>query len=384
MRKCIYCKKNKEDHEFSLEHVIPQFLGGAQAPDELKTHDVCKICNNNLGLFVDASFEKDFLVFNQLNESAYSLFDPDNPTSLPLRNMGISDLIPPGMENDEVCESWLGPLGEQVFWVRPTDEKLYWYTGGNPRTAKSVKTKAYFLCAERSAKNILLTWISFRDAFIGRKIKKIMCTQIEGANPETIGFSAPDELDSIRIEYFHKMCESGQRRHNKLAMNVQSDYRFIAKLAIGIAYTLLGESFLSSDYYEELYKALWFKEGDPEPEMQGQSNYGNNDDIFKRMCGVKNGVTITILPVHPYIAINININQKMNWTVNCAKVDKINIDKIQKISNGLCIILFRPIKKVVTLTLPELIAYRTGTFKHPELDAVDKLADVHKDYFKNL
>ena len=43
---------------FSLEHVIPQFLGGAYAPDQMKTKDVCRKCNSDLGLFVDAAFEK--------------------------------------------------------------------------------------------------------------------------------------------------------------------------------------------------------------------------------------------------------------------------------------------------------------------------------------
>ena len=58
MRECIYCRKLKEEDMFSLEHVIPQFLGGAYAPDQMKTKDVCRKCNSDLGLFVDAAFEK--------------------------------------------------------------------------------------------------------------------------------------------------------------------------------------------------------------------------------------------------------------------------------------------------------------------------------------
>ncbi|MGZ5027986.1 MAG: HNH endonuclease [Methylobacter sp.] len=55
---CIYCRLDKSESDFSLEHIIPQSLGGAAAPDYFKTRKVCSTCNNNLGLFVDASFEK--------------------------------------------------------------------------------------------------------------------------------------------------------------------------------------------------------------------------------------------------------------------------------------------------------------------------------------
>ncbi len=191
MKTCIYCKTEKNENEFTLEHVISQFLGGAQAPDDLKTRNVCGTCNSNLGLFVDASFEKDFLVFNELNEAAYLFFDPHAPTSLPLRNMGVSDLSPPKMKEGEICECWIGPLGEQIYWIRPSDERMYWYSGGNPRTVKSVKTRAYFIWSERSQKKPIITWLSFKDAFNGRKVRKVSCTSVKGANLAEIGFSEP-------------------------------------------------------------------------------------------------------------------------------------------------------------------------------------------------
>ena len=113
-------------------------------PDTLKTRDVCKTCNSNLGLFVDAAFEKSWLVNNHLIELAYDFFDPNVPVGLPLRCMGNTNICFPGMSEDEICESWLGALGEQVFWIRPKDDQLYWYSGGNPRTVKKARTRAYF------------------------------------------------------------------------------------------------------------------------------------------------------------------------------------------------------------------------------------------------
>ena len=247
MKTCIYCGKEKEDEEFSFEHVIPQSLGGAYAPDKFKSHDVCESCNGTLGLFVDAAFEKDWFIQNWLRMSAMAFFNPEEPSALPLICMGTSSLFPLGMNDDEVCESWIGPLGEQVYWIRKRDEKLYWYVGGNPRTSRDSESRAYFLFSERSVKNPIISWLAFREAFRERKkVKKIMCTEVRGEDPKDIGFSLPDELDIERINFFKSLSaiNNGDMK-NQLSFNVNFDRRFMAKLGIGIGYCLFGKKVLN-------------------------------------------------------------------------------------------------------------------------------------------
>lgn len=384
MKACIYCKTDKEESEFTLEHVISQFLGGAQAPDYLKTRNVCGTCNSNLGLFVDASFEKDFLVFNELNEAAYSFFNPDKPTSLPLRNMGVSDLTPPEIKEDEICECWIGPLGEQIYWIRPSDERMYWYSGGNPRTVKKVKTRAYFIWSERSIKNPIITWRSFEDAFKGRKVRKVSCTMVEGANLAHIGFSEADDLDLSRIAYFNNECSNGQERKNRLSMYLRYDIRFMAKLAIGLGHVLFGEKFDSSEYTNELHKALWFKEGDEEPSIAGQNNLGQGDSFLRSECGISNGVTITIIPSSKYVTLNLNISKKMNWTIGIAEIDDVKELIQEDLEHGLCVVLFKSLDKGLSLTLPELIAHNSGNIINPELAEIEKISGSSEGYFENL
>lgn len=384
MNICIYCRTEKNEEQFTLEHVIPQFLGGAQAPDNLKTRNVCGPCNNNLGLFVDASFEKDFLVFNELNEAAYSFFDPNHPTALPLRNMGVSDLNPPDMKEEEVCECWIGPLGEQIYWIRPSDERMYWYCGGNPRTVKKLKTKAYFIWSERSQKKPIITWLSFEDAFNGRKVKKVSCTQVNGANLSDIGFSEPDELDLRRIDYFNNECSNGRKRKNRLTMYLRYDVRFMAKLSIGLGHSLFGDKFDNSEYTNELHKALWYKEGDPEPHIAGRSNFGKDNDFLKYQCGLSNGVTLTILPTSEHVILNLNISRKMNWTIGITPTEAVKECIDDSLANGICVVLFKAINKGVTLSLPDLIAHNFNNLPHPELVAVESRANRSTGYFENL
>lgn len=384
MRKCIYCRETKEDNEFSLEHIIPQFLGGAQAPDNLKTKDVCKVCNSNLGLFVDASFQKDFLVYNQLNAAAEAFFDPKTPVGLPLKCLGNSDLKPPKMKDNEICECWLGPLGEQIYWIRPKDERMYWYSGGNPRTVKKIKSRAYFMFSTRTPKNPMLTWFTCRDAFEGRKVEKIMCTKIEGADPTSIGFKVPDKLDTDRIEYFIEKCSNNQTRNNEIRMYIRYDLRFLAKLSIGLAYVLFGEKILNTKYMDELYKTIWFREGNSEPKMQGNGAFSDDDSLLQLNCGVDYGTTITILKVSKSVVINLNIGKKLNWLVKCVDIIELSKEDIEKIGDGICIILFKTINKGIELSLPELIAHNLGSIINPDLEKIYSHANKHKNYFQNL
>src|SRR5260221_12535925 len=58
MKTCIYCGEDKNESEFSDEHIWPEALGGDHLPDLWRTGDVCQKCNNLSGLYVDGAFIK--------------------------------------------------------------------------------------------------------------------------------------------------------------------------------------------------------------------------------------------------------------------------------------------------------------------------------------
>lgn len=57
MKKCIICKKIKNDNEFNKEHIIPESIGGSLTID-----NVCKTCNSKLGEEIDSKIINDFLI----------------------------------------------------------------------------------------------------------------------------------------------------------------------------------------------------------------------------------------------------------------------------------------------------------------------------------
>ena len=382
---CIYCREEKQIDEFSLEHVVPQFLGGNFVSDKFKTRNVCKKCNNNLGLFVDAAFEKDWLVFNHLKSQAHAFFNPKAPTSLPLHYMGHSVINPPHMVDGEICEYWLGPLGEQIFWIRPDDEKLYWYAGGNPRTVKKQKTRAYFIFAERSLKNFELALLSFKDAFEGKPVKKIMCTRLDEENIlPRIGFSNPDDIDQERIEFFLESVRGGKEQHCKYHKNVFAENRFIAKLALGILHCLFNKSKFSSEYMEELYKGLWYRTGENIPKIPG-SGALREDKVLKRLLDVPNGTTISILKSNNLLIMNLNIGTELNYSIQCGEIEELDSQEAEIFDQGgLCIVIYKPLQRFIELGLYEFIAHKSGDYINNDLSEIESMLHNNEDYFKNL
>lgn len=384
MRECIYCNKSREEESFTLEHVIPQCLGGAYAPEELKTRDVCKDCNSNLGLFVDASFEKNHLVSNALHLNARDFFDPANPTSLPLLCQGYSELAPPGITDMEVCELWLGPFGESVYWVRSTDERLYWYAGGNPRTMKQKKSRAYFFFNETSTKNIDLVLLSFRDAFKRRKVRKISCTTVEGFDLANIGFSEPDDLDCERVSYLLEQRKGKNQVYGQMSMNVHFDRRFMSKLALGLSHVLFNKEVRKSVYSRELRKGLWHMPDEPIPKVRGIATFSDRELLAKDHLGFKHGVTVTVCPVGDVVGVILNIGRMLAFAVMCAEIKELSETQTSYLGEGFSLILLKSLQKCVRLTTPDLVAHNLGIVEHSELSHLEKLAGERISYFQNL
>lgn len=371
MAKCIYCDKEKSDSEMSLEHAIPRFLGGAYAPDNFKIRNVCERCNNNLGLFVDAAFEKDWTVGSnlaQLARESVSLQGNIVTSGIPLVCMGISDLSPPGMQESEVCECWLGPHGEQVYLIRPSDDRLYWYSGGNPITAKQTASSAYFQFSQNSKIDPRLTWLSFRDAFEDKKVSKIMVTQVEGADPASIGFLEPNRLEQIdreRISYFCEECATSKVRQNKIPINVNFDHRFLGKLALGVSFATFGEEFLSTQYCVELTKLIWYRglgeKGDVPSVFLSTAYTRRFHPHFLSITGLPDAVVLALSAVGSGVALTLNIAAKQAWTVMCAKHDEIDGNQQEIIGSGIVLALSKVRTSSLRLTQPEFFSAHLRT-----------------------
>lgn len=386
MTLCLYCGLDKEDSRMTLEHVVPQSLGGAHLSNEFKIKNVCQTCNNNLGLFVDAAFERQWIVSNAMQLSALACFNSESTKGVPLICMGNSSLEVPSIEDNEICELWLGPWGEQIFWIRQRDENLYWYAGGNPRTAKEKATRAYFFFSEKSKKDFRATWLAFKDAFDGKKkVKKIMCTDVEGENFESIGFQPSDALDEERIKYFKTITADTNSRKNSLSFYLDFDLRFASKIAIGMAYALFGEKVIDTLYMRELRKGLWHKQGDPSPNIRGTSVYSENrraEDV--QIFGHENAVVIIIAPAQGAISLSFSIGTSVSFSVMCVDAGCLDEEDFEKIGHGIVLVLFKYLQKGFQLSLFDYVSHKLGRRKHEELSKIEAFIQENRCIRRSL
>jgi len=394
MPECIYCRKEIENS--SLEHIIPQFLGGNYAPDKFKTREVCQKCNSNFGMFVDGAFARNWVISNQLKVINQSFFDPTNPNHLELMCLGYSDLLPPHIKNNEVCEMWQGRLGEQVYWIRPKLEQssgCYAYVGGDPQKAKKQESRAYFIFSDLDEKNLLISWKTFENAFKKQKkaVRKILCGEVEGADITNIGFSTPDAIDHERIKYFMDNCFNCEPRQiNITAIDIGFEYRFLAKLSIGIAYALFGKKALETTYAEKLYDTLNYKEIDIVPKIHGSSNlYFNNANAIydehkyiDKLLEEKYGVMFIITRTENGIVFIMRIGASYQCSIQFASNENLTPEDYEKIGDGIVVILYEPLGKNVQISFTEYLMHKCGVKIHSELADIHSKAKQSENYFK--
>lgn len=389
MSKCIYCRKEIENP--SIEHIIPQFLGGDYAPNEFKTKDVCKKCNNDLGQFVDASFARNFFISSYLFYINFSFLN----TTKPIICFGYCDLVPPHIKDDEVCEMWCGRLGEQVYWIRPKYENFSTYVGGDPQKAKKQKSRAYFIFSSKSQKNPKLSLATFENAFKKQKktIKKVLCGTVEGINISDIGFSEPDDIDKDRIKYFKENCFNGkQRLLNITPINFDFEIRFLAKLSIGISYALFGEKVLNTIYGKNLNNTLWRKGKDIAINGSsnlcfnnfGDNNFGDEKKLTDELLEEKYGVLFFITKLNNTIIFRMQIGNGYLCTIQCASDENLTSEDYDKIGDGRVIILYDPIKEYINMSFIDYINHKFGRNSHLKLAEIHSKAEQCENYFKNL
>lgn len=74
---CPYCGCNKSSDELSHEHFWPTALGGDLIHDVRRSDDVCRVCNNRSGVFVDGAFIKSFAVMSERTTDALAYLPTD-------------------------------------------------------------------------------------------------------------------------------------------------------------------------------------------------------------------------------------------------------------------------------------------------------------------
>lgn len=379
---CLYCAQDKPASDSSLEHAVPQFLGGAQAPLQYKLHNVCDTCNNRLGLHVDASYAKSWFVTNTLSQAARKYYcGPGQGQPLPLTCVGPVNIPDLQLTGDEVAEYWLGPSGETILWLRTDDESMYWYTGGNPTHRKHPST-VYFLPVSDNPVRLRMG----TEALIGGFKRRSKARRIFGATVGGLpsgatypGFDMPTAMDNANVRALRSAIHSGSIRGQQW-MNLKFDQRFIYKMAMAVGFSLFGQPYLATAQATEARMGLGLRPPTP-PRMRGSPTLFNSPQVAQ-LVGYEGAVVIFVLRTGGAHVMAMTVDRDLPFVVELCP-DTLSSEFIDP-ELGYSLMLFPQLRQCLELSMVDLLAHVTGTVANPQLATMDLQRQAAAAFWSSL
>ena len=170
--------------------------------------------------------------------------------------MGIDAGFP--VADGEVCERWTGLAGEQIYHVHERDDERWSsFAGGDILRRKVDPGRVYIWLTSPTAYWSLVALTSLVQQF--PIAARRWMTQVDGLPPMAVAMPADQprsEEEARETAWLAGHVDAVSQPH-QLAIQVDFSDRFLAKLSLGLAHTILGEGASSSPYADELRKMLW-------------------------------------------------------------------------------------------------------------------------------
>lgn len=342
---CLYCGKPKIDLEakgnrFSQEHILPKSLIGTPINNIFTIKNVCGVCNNKAGVSIDAPAIRSWFMQSEIALHSYDYAKVEDNPILPLKYMGqMTDLT----YKDKVCDSWIGPTGDQIFHFHDPYPNLNSYPAiiGVPPQFKKTADKGFAFIFVRSNNPV------WHPTIFKSFIKKFKGSQLYLGNtrekPPVLVFSQiPEEL----YELHQKLSEI---KEIKVGFHFTpfSENRFLAKVALGIGSKFLRRHFEESEVALKLREFMWARTDaerakiklkgthffDPEKKIETSGFFGWNG-----------GHLISLINLPEQVVLTINLYNSITASMG---IEKTTYDYKNEIGDGICIVIVPPLNRIV-------------------------------------
>lgn len=367
--KCIYCSEDKDDSEFSLEHIIPQSMGGNILNNPLlRTNNVCKRCNSLCGLFVDNACLKNWLHQNAKSQSewnmpGYSLISPSY--------IGILEDL---SSEDEICDFWVFPQGSQVFCFYPKEKKYLAHVGGNPINRKEGKGKAVLVLSELASSNLneckrtiesfyafFLTYEKYAYNFTISNYEEIFC-----------------DFDEKTAEYKKKIDGTlNQQLNARVFLDILQINRFPCKIALALGFNLFGDKFLDTEYAKELRKGLWYKNGEKNGVRGTNFIFSGENENLLEMLKVGKANTLAVIKAGNILSCTMSIYGNLSTIMICDNLQNMGKCNVANLDEGI-FFAWHPQLGISTeqLSLIDLINYKSGNKPNCSLKKLENVCQI--------
>lgn len=308
---CAYCGYEKNNEEFSQEHVIPRAMGGNLHPiNPFSLNTVCKRCNSLSGSFIDGQYIRSWFTQNGKNRYFMKYIDITQNPILPLNYMG---LLPDISLGDKICEFWLGPTGDTIYhFHEPYPESIdVAPMVGVPTFAKKNEIDPGFAFLFVRSNNPVW-YASIFHSFIEQ------FTQAElylgnGPTPQGYFSDIPETYGELHTKLKRL---NGETHKVSVPLGVNYGDRFLVKLAIGLGTIFLNDSFVDSNSARNLRSFLWAKEQKMREkiDIRGQSFLSGRDDL-KTILSWDQGHVIGFINDNSRLSLHVNFFSSQDATI---------------------------------------------------------------------
>lgn len=379
---CIYCgrkefqvDKNGALMEFSREHILPSSLVGMlENNNHFTIGNVHKYCNNVAGLFIDAPAVKNWFVAMAIADNATNFVKIEDNPILPLRYMGKIHGLTHG---EKICEMWIGPAGSVIYHFHETFplEGLPAMVGIPPSIrGKKIDYGFVFLFITNSNPTWYPTIVrSLHHAFSKSQL------YVGNDAPFSAPFSnIPENLNDL---HNHLKNISGKSHNTDLAISINGEVRFLAKIALGIGYKLFKESFSNSESADLLRKFMWAKDSKAREEypIHGTGFHKANKDgeSMLELLGWEGGHVLALTSVGGAIGLHFTIYNSVTSTI---KITDFKEEYKSIIGDGICYVIVPGLRKVVgPIKMIEFLNHRLNMGKkNKELTEIELEMEKYK------
>jgi hypothetical protein len=362
-----------------MEHIIPQALVKKLLSEFNTTKDVCKKCNNDLGRYVDGKFIKSYFYGHYNALGSYEYLDIKKVTYAPLIYWGkLSDMA---IQDDMITELWESPCGGRILHIhKKSPGEFDGYAGGDPKIIRKDPGIAIFINANDDQEKIILGLRSFVKNFKGAR-RYLANIKFNDSKGHKIVGELPDEYISNVIKDFFRICpieKNGQLVIPEATIDNDPDNRLLAKIGIGLAYNIWGDSYLNTQSYKNLFNILWNKPVDCNNFIFVNFQEGNKLKLYEDFSW-KGGIVVTFDKFDGKILLFLNIYEHLTATEIYSEIVDGKTDKFDKYLDKVSIII-PIINEFVEVSRFDFLFYKKRAKRIPVLEDLDSKRTSYRAY----
>ncbi|MBB6589815.1 hypothetical protein LBW62_22035, partial [Ralstonia solanacearum] len=325
-----------------------------------------------------------WFISNFLATSGHAYLDPETPRPIPLVYLGSTTEFSSEADED-VCEVWLGPCGEQVLHFRPRDasDDFWGVAGGDPVRARKESSAAYVSLTTVEPFWLEVTLRSILDHFKkNKKVRKFLLSepgdQATRDAMERLGFDFPTATDSRFGLVRDRVFAPDRRGFGRIALDVNFERRFLAKLALGLGVCSGGDRYVESSYADKLRAVLWRKdEANDSSDLLGYSDMlasASPKEPWQELISFPNAITLTTALSGCSFGYHLSLGGKHIAGLQISDDPDLFLTSAGGPASQPVYVSVPTLNTVVTLPLHEWIAHKVGSYRHPQLERFESIA----------